>query len=123
LTIEQREQVNEHLQTHNYQFHGILTINAMKASLKMAIVAILLLLIITETCARRGKGSRRRKMKKQNSKVLFHTNPKRAEYYLNADVSPMTTVTCYSNVITMQGAQIIRASHFDYEFYLGHKVT
>jgi len=80
----------------------------MKQSMKLAILSILLLLLIAELFpveARRGKGSRRRKVKKQNAKVLFHNNPKRAEYYLNAD-----------------GAQIIKASHFDYEFYLGHKI-
>ena len=59
----------------------------MKNILKLLLVLILLLLIVSETCARRGKGSRRRKMQKQNSKVLFHTNPKRAEYYQNEDVS------------------------------------
>ena len=61
----------------------------MKPALKLAIVATLILLIIVAEVAeaRRGKGSRRRKMKKQNAKVVFHTNPKRAEYYLNADVS------------------------------------
>nr|XP_046908986.1 immunoglobulin domain-containing protein oig-4-like isoform X1 [Dermatophagoides farinae] len=69
---------------------------------------IIIIIIIQDCCVdgRRGKSSRRRKMRKQNSKLLFHnTNSKRADYYMNAD-----------------GAQIIRSSHFDYEFYLGHKI-
>ncbi|KAI2798599.1 hypothetical protein BLOT_010575 [Blomia tropicalis] len=71
----------------------------------MIVLTIILLVMVNDIVGRRGKGSRRRKMKKQNSKVLFHNNPKRAEYYQNAN-----------------GAQIVRSSHFDYEFYLGHKI-
>ncbi|KAF7493302.1 Immunoglobulin domain-containing protein oig-1 [Sarcoptes scabiei] len=67
---------------------------------------LLFLLFFEYTNCLRGKGSRRRKISKQNSKLIFHTNSKRADYYSNEN-----------------GAQIIRSSHFDYEFYLGHKIV
>ncbi|CAG2159864.1 unnamed protein product [Oppiella nova] len=57
---------------------------------------------------KRGRGSRRRgRMRKQgSSRFLFYTNPRRKEYYDNPN-----------------GANIVQASHFDYEFDLGHKVS
>ena len=46
-----------------------------------------MIIIIDECNCRRGKSSRRRKMRKQNSKLLFHnSNSKRADYYMNVDV-------------------------------------
>lgn len=81
----------------------------MRTTLLFTLVTLLLVATLLwlpeEVSARRGKGSRRRKMGKQNAKVVFNTNPKRAEYYNNVN-----------------GAQIIRSSFFDYEFYLGHKI-
>lgn len=58
--------------------------------LKLTLVILLLVvLLLPEVCPRRGKGSRRRKMGKQNAKVVFNTNPKRAEYYNNVNVSSL----------------------------------
>lgn len=70
----------------------------MKTTLLFTLVTLLLvatfLLLPEEVSARRGKGSRRRKMGKQNAKVVFNTNPKRAEYYNNVNVSgKMSLVT------------------------------
>lgn len=91
---------------------------------------IIIIIIIQDCCVdgRRGKSSRRRKMRKQNSKLLFHnTNSKRADYYMNADVCMLFDLILkkkfsISLQTNTQGAQIIRSSHFDYEFYLGHKI-
>ncbi len=61
----------------------------MKTTLLITLVTLFLLYLLLlpdEASARRGKGSRRRKMGKQNAKVVFNTNPKRAEYYNNVDV-------------------------------------
>lgn len=72
------------------------------------VVVLMLVATFQEAEARRGKGARRRgKMRKTGTpRFLFYTNPKQKEYYDNPD-----------------GATIVKASHFDYEFDLGHKVT
>lgn len=55
---------------------------------RILLITLLVMLIVYEFGdARRGKGSRRRKMRKQNSKILFVTNSKRADYYMNKAVS------------------------------------
>lgn len=58
--------------------------------------------------AAKGRGGRRRgKMSKKGSpRFIFYTHPRRKEYYDNPN-----------------GAQITKASHFDYEFLLGHKIV
>lgn len=48
---------------------------------------MLIICLLVDDC--RAKRGSRRKMRKQNSKVLFHTNSKQADYYMNADVNPV----------------------------------
>ncbi|XP_054159316.1 immunoglobulin domain-containing protein oig-4-like [Oppia nitens] len=74
----------------------------------IVIIFIILLNSLIECQRGKGRGSRRRgKTRKHgSSRFIFYTNPKRREYYDNPN-----------------GAQIIQASHFDYEFYLGHKIV
>ncbi|CAG2104132.1 unnamed protein product [Medioppia subpectinata] len=80
----------------------------MRFSTYLFIVILCLIVLNSMIEGKRGRGSRRRgRMRKQgSSRFLFYTNPRRKEYYDNPN-----------------GAQIIQASHFDYEFYLGHKVS
>uniref|UniRef100_T1KEZ2 Ig-like domain-containing protein n=1 Tax=Tetranychus urticae TaxID=32264 RepID=T1KEZ2_TETUR len=66
-------------------------------------VFIILSIITLETkSASRGRS----KMRKYNSpRIIHYTSSKRKDYYDHPD-----------------GANILKASHFDYEYFLGHKI-
>ncbi|CAL1268446.1 unnamed protein product [Larinioides sclopetarius] len=73
----------------------------------LTVFCILVLLANLGEGARKGGGRRRGKHRKMGSqRLIFYTNPRRKEYYDNEN-----------------GAKIIKASHFDYEFLLGHKIS
>lgn len=72
-------------------------------------VAVALTLLLTEAQGARGRGGKRGRGRMRSSgsaRYIFYTHPKRKEYYDNPN-----------------GAQIEKASHFDYEFFLGHKIV
>lgn len=67
----------------------------------MIVVLVALLLLVEQSSERRGKGSRRRKISKQNSKIMFHSNTKRADYYLNENVSKQSSVVIAEDLISI----------------------
>ncbi|GFS32353.1 immunoglobulin domain-containing protein oig-4 [Nephila pilipes] len=74
-----------------------------KAQLLM--FCIIVLLVNLSDAARKG-GRRKTKHRTKSSHRMIFVNPKRKEYYDNEN-----------------GARIVKASHFDYEFLLGHKIS
>ncbi|XP_022255610.1 immunoglobulin domain-containing protein oig-4-like [Limulus polyphemus] len=70
---------------------------------------LLLMVVVTVDSARLRGGRRGRGRKKGRAgspRFIFYTSPGRREYYDNPN-----------------GARILKSSHFDYEFYLGHKIV
>ncbi|KAG0432621.1 hypothetical protein HPB47_020671 [Ixodes persulcatus] len=74
--------------------------------LVLALVVVLLLDDAQGAKGRGGKRGRGRMRSSGSARYIFYTHPKRKEYYDNPN-----------------GAQIEKASHFDYEFFLGHKIV
>ncbi|XP_067140131.1 immunoglobulin domain-containing protein oig-4-like [Centruroides vittatus] len=72
----------------------------------LCVILVMHLAIIGD--AAKGKPRRGKKGGKKGSSRLipFYTHPRRKDYYDNPN-----------------GAQITKASHFDYEFLLGHKIV
>ncbi|KAH7958233.1 hypothetical protein HPB49_000122 [Dermacentor silvarum] len=72
-------------------------------------LAVALTLLLSEAQGAKGRGGKRGRGRMRSSgsaRYIFYTHPKRKEYYDNPN-----------------GAQIEKASHFDYEFFLGHKIV
>ncbi|XP_054723984.1 immunoglobulin domain-containing protein oig-4-like [Uloborus diversus] len=75
--------------------------------LLVSVMVLFLLMVNPTDGARKGGGRRKTKSRMSGSqRMIFYTNPRRKEYYDNEN-----------------GAKIIKASHFDYEFLLGHKIV
>ncbi|UYV68695.1 hypothetical protein LAZ67_6000465 [Cordylochernes scorpioides] len=79
----------------------------MRAALLWVVVAVTLLGDPGEAARGGGRRGGRNKGRRPGGspRFIFYTHPKRKEYYDNPN-----------------GAQITKASHFDYEFLLGHKI-
>ncbi|EEC10723.1 cell adhesion molecule, putative, partial [Ixodes scapularis] len=72
-------------------------------------LALVLVLLLDDAQGAKGRGGKRGRGRMRSSgsaRYIFYTHPKRKEYYDNPN-----------------GAQIEKASHFDYEFFLGHKIV
>ncbi|XP_015911877.1 immunoglobulin domain-containing protein oig-4 [Parasteatoda tepidariorum] len=78
----------------------------MKWRIALWIACLLVLLISLSDAARKGGRRKTKHRKMGSSRLIFYTNARRKEYYDNEN-----------------GAKIIKASHFDYEFILGHKIS
>ncbi|XP_013774137.1 immunoglobulin domain-containing protein oig-4-like [Limulus polyphemus] len=79
----------------------------MKTRTIVTLALILCLLLVAESIRFRGwrrRGGRRRHP--LTPKFMFYTHPGRKDYYDNPN-----------------GAKITRSSHFEYEFFLGHRIV
>ncbi|XP_023243930.1 immunoglobulin domain-containing protein oig-4-like isoform X2 [Centruroides sculpturatus] len=75
-------------------------------SILLCVILVMNLAIIGDAARAKGKWRNRRPNRKGSPITIFYTHPRRKEYYDNPN-----------------GAQITKASHFDYEFLLGHKIV
>ncbi|XP_013782784.1 immunoglobulin domain-containing protein oig-4-like [Limulus polyphemus] len=78
--------------------------------MNIRLMCFLVLLLLLTADSARMRGGRRRGGRRRNRigspRFIFYTSPSRREYYDNPN-----------------GARILKSSHFDYEFYLGHKIV
>ncbi|XP_076320545.1 immunoglobulin domain-containing protein oig-4-like [Tachypleus tridentatus] len=79
----------------------------MKYHISLISVSLVLLLFLTGECIRFRDGRRRHDRRRPPipSTHTFYTHPSRKEYYNNPN-----------------GATVVLSSHYEYEFYLGHKI-
>ncbi|XP_022669746.1 immunoglobulin domain-containing protein oig-4-like isoform X2 [Varroa jacobsoni] len=72
----------------------------------LAVTALIFLAAIQLVGSAKGRGRGRSRKGSGSSRFIFFQNTKRKDYYDNPN-----------------GAVIEKASHFDYEFFLGHKIV
>ncbi|PRD31998.1 UNVERIFIED_CONTAM: oig-4 [Trichonephila clavipes] len=97
---------------------------------------IVVLLVNLSEAAKKGGGRRKTKHRTKSSHRMIFVNPKRKEYYNNENVQLMPQSAIVKSTeeyqinqcptqryVLTQGARIVKASHFDYEFLLGHKIS
>lgn len=98
--------------------------------LKVVLLCICILILTSPvTEGRRGRGRGRTKSRVQIGLPITgkYRDPESDQYYNNNNVIKILNIKNridrLRNFCVFQGAKILQASHFDYEYVLGHKIA